>query len=256
MDPTIILQLLASGFGANQASGILDNAKLKGQKFPKATGKAKLGVIAQAFPEMMEGLRISKKDAKSQGLGKFETAKIGNQLYRVPDSAEFESLVGQVEDQQFERVESTRQKLLQQPLFRTIMKRASGDLSDVEQFTADAFGDLAQRSVGAAAAKGTLTTPGAVNRALGPLALQKAQYLQGLQDTAQRQAIAASTQAPGAATSIYGAPTLGGTSAMLGSIAQQNMGIGQFNAGISSAQAGLYGGAASGAGGLMGSLFG
>lgn len=182
------------------ASSLYSGLSEDDPKTPGITGynkqlkQSKLALLSQAAPELLESLKISKKQAK--GLGKQGKVSYGGQLYRIPNSDEYGKLVSQIESQQFAKMEETRQKLADSPLFKSIFARAGGDFGMFDKELTEGFAKIGSRALGASSALGTINNASVANRALGPLALERAQFLQNLQLGAEGQAINATLGLP------------------------------------------------------------
>lgn len=120
-----------------------------------------------------------------------EYLKVGGQWLNVGSLAsKLPEYVGMQEDAALKAQGATYDKLKDSPQFAGIFDEASGNYGP--QFSADldkAYTEMAGSVLGAGAASGFLLDPNKQAELLGPLALQKVQYLKAIQKNAEAQAL-------------------------------------------------------------------
>lgn len=235
--PTL-LEILTGGQGAPKSKGPAEAgaedvvALLFG--FPGAIqGLQSLAFLGEGIDEfIIQDKKAGKKAARTDTsntvkLGKGQFLDVGKLQRRLPE------ILQRVEGKKLQQTEATAKRLQDSPLFRGIFGEAKGDFD--AEFTANvdqAFGALGGRLLGAGSASGFLADPNRQAALLGPVALQRTQFLKGIQKAAEAQALgavgagnvvpAAGQTGPQSQAALFG-PIFG-----TGQLSQQNS---QFNAG-------------------------
>lgn len=200
-----------------------DDSSFKVDKlhFQQLNGQSRLAFIAANFPEMLSEFEITKKTAK--GLPRFESVKFAKGRYRVPTSEDLDNILSKLEDRGFQQIEDTRKRMSESPLFRAVFARAGGDLGQFESDLTAGFGKIGSRALGAASASGNITTPALAARALGPLALQRAQIMEQMRQQAQNQAMSLTMGMPIGAGNLGPGMSLPESRGLIQALYQGNM---------------------------------
>lgn len=177
------------------------------------------------FPQMLEFLQASSLTGQSGAgydlLSKlFQPGAISTSADLFNISKEMSAMLPQLKEQaaqkQAANFQSTYDTLSKIPALSDIFSKAGGNV-DSTGALANIFGSLSGAALGGAASSGFLTDPVKQNNVLGPLALQKYQIEQGIQQQAQAQALGLAGAGGLASQGVFG-QNLGGPSAFVPNI--------------------------------------